>query len=141
MLRVNVASEPPESKSDPSKHATAWIMRNGLGPRQIAKLMTYLEANIGSSIQIPDLAQLIGLSPSHFCRAFKKSVGISPHAYLMRKRVERAQGLMLATCASLSQIAADCGLTDQAHFTKLFRRFVGESPGAWRRTRVPALPP
>ena len=110
------------------------------GPRQIAKLMTYLEANIGSSIQIPDLAQLIGLSPSHFCRAFKKSVGISPHAYLMRKRVEHAQGLMLATCESLSQIAADCGLTDQAHFTRLFRRFVGESPGAWRRTRVPAPP-
>jgi transcriptional regulator GlxA family with amidase domain len=50
--------------------------------------------------------------------------------------MERAQGLMLTTNASLGQIAADCGLADQAHFNKLFRKFAGESPGAWRRARV-----
>jgi AraC family transcriptional regulator len=114
-------------------------MRGGLASWQIAKVTTYLEANIGVSIQIADLAQAVRVSPSHFCHAFKESFGISPHAYLMRRRVERAQGLMLATHAPLSQIAADCGLTDQAHFTRMFRRFVGESPGAWRRARVPAL--
>jgi transcriptional regulator GlxA family with amidase domain len=140
-LRLQVVPGRPQSKSGRSRHATALMMRGGLAPRQIAAVTTYLEANIGCSIQTPDLAQLIGLNPSRFCRAFKQSVGISPHAYLMRRRVARAQQLMLATCASLAQIAADCGLTDQAHFTRLFRRFVGESPGAWRRTRAPAPPP
>lgn len=124
--------------SDLSRHATAVIVRRGLASWQIAKVTTYLEANIGVAIRIGDLAQLAGVSSSRFCHAFKASVGISPHAYLMRRRVERARGLMLATRASLSQIAVDCGLADQSHFTKLFRRFVGESPAAWRRARVPA---
>jgi transcriptional regulator GlxA family with amidase domain len=66
-------------------------------------------------------------------------MGDSPHGYVMRRRMERAQGLMLSTDASLAQIAADCGLADQAHFSKVFRRFAGESPAAWRRAR--ATPP
>jgi AraC family transcriptional regulator len=121
-----------------STRATAVIMRGGLTSWQIAKVMTHLEANMSVSIQIADLAKLVGVNSSRFCHAFKQSFGISPHGYLMRRRVERAQKLMLATGASLSQIAADCGLADQSHFTKLFRRFVGESPAAWRRARVPA---
>jgi AraC-like DNA-binding protein len=50
--------------------------------------------------------------------------------------MERAQGLMLSTDKALSEIAAECGLADQSHFTRLFRRFVGESPAAWRRARA-----
>jgi transcriptional regulator GlxA family with amidase domain len=138
MLRLEVVSERPESNSDVSKDAGAVTMRGGLAPWQIVKVTNYLEANIGVSIPIADLAQLVGVSSWHFCHAFKESFRISPHAYLMRRRVERAQGLMLATRASLSQIAVDCGLADQAHFSKLFRRYVGESPGAWRRARLPA---
>jgi AraC family transcriptional regulator len=57
----------------------------------------------------------------------------------MRRRVERAQGLMLRSDVSLAQIAIDCGFADQAHFNKSFRRILGESPGAWRRAR--AVPP
>jgi AraC family transcriptional regulator len=57
---------------------------------------------------------------------------------VIRRRVERAQGLMLATDASLSDIALDCGLADQSHLTRLFRRIVGESPRAWRRARISA---
>ena len=64
------------------------------------------------------------------------SVGDSPHEYIIRRRMERAQGLMLSTDKALSEIAAECGMADQAHFTRLFRRFVGESPGAWRRARA-----
>ena len=91
-----------------------------------------------ATITTKDLAVLARLSSYHFCRAFRDSFGASPHGYLMRRRVERAKGLMLTTNASLGQIAADCGLSDQAHFNKLFRRFVGESPGAWRRARATA---
>jgi AraC family transcriptional regulator len=113
-------------------------IRGGLAPWQIRRVTTHIETNLGAAITTNDLAALARLSSWHFCRAFRNSVGDSPHGYVMRRRVERAQGLMLTTNATLGQIAADCGLTDQAHFSKLFRRFVGESPGAWRRARAAA---
>jgi AraC-like DNA-binding protein len=76
------------------------------------------------------------LSGFHFNVAFRKSVGDSPHQYIIRRRIERAQGLMLSTDLSLSEIAAQCGLADQAHLTRLFRKVAGESPAAWRRARA-----
>jgi AraC family transcriptional regulator len=111
-------------------------IRGGLAPWQIRRVKTHIEANLDATIRVKELAELVKFSSFHFCRAFRDSFGDSPHGYVMRRRVERAQGLMLTTNASLGQIAADCGLADQAHFNRLFRRFVGESPGMWRRARV-----
>jgi AraC family transcriptional regulator len=119
-----------------SNHRRAEPIRGGLAPWQIRRVKTHIEANLDSTIRVKDLAELVKLSSFHFCRAFRDSFGDSPHGYVMRRRVERAQGLMLTTNASLGQIAADCGLADQAHFNRLFRRFVGESPGMWRRARA-----
>jgi AraC family transcriptional regulator len=113
-------------------------IRGGLAPWQIRQVTTHIEMNLDGAITTKDLATLARLSSYHFCRAFRHSFGDSPHGFVMRRRVERAQGLMLTTNASLGQIAADCGLTDQAHFNKLFRRIVGESPGVWRRARSTA---
>jgi AraC family transcriptional regulator len=114
-------------------------VRGGLAPWQIRRLTAHIEANLDTTLRTRDLAALVRLSLSHFFHAFRDSLGDSPHGYVMRRRIERAQGLMLSTDASLVQIAADCGLADQPHFSKLFRRFAGESPGAWRRAR--ATPP
>jgi AraC family transcriptional regulator len=111
----------------------ATIARGGLAPWQVRRVTEYIEANLASTIRLEDLAGIARLSHSHFCRAFKESIGHPAHAYVMRRRVRRAQGLMLNTAESLSQIAAQCGMADQAHFCKLFRRLVGESPNAWRR--------
>jgi transcriptional regulator GlxA family with amidase domain len=114
------------------------IPRGGLAPWQVRKILTYIEAHLGAPIATAELANLVRLSPCYFSRAFRRSFNDSPHAYLMRRRVERAQGLMLTTTAPLAQIAVSCGLADQAHFTRLFRRFAGESPRAWRRARATA---
>jgi transcriptional regulator GlxA family with amidase domain len=111
-------------------------VRGGLAPWQIRKLTAYVETNLDRTITTRCLADIARLSPFHFCRAFRDSFGDSPHGYVIRRRMERAQGLMLTTSTSLGQIAADCGLADQAHFNKLFRKFAGVSPGAWRRARV-----
>ncbi len=110
--------------------------RSGLAPWQIRQVKTHIVANLGTTIRTQDLASIAGLSPFHFSRAFRDSFGDSPHSYLLRRRIERSQGLMLTTNMSLAQIALDCGLVDQAHFGRLFRRLVGESPGAWRRARA-----
>lgn len=115
--------------------AVGMATRGGLAPWQIRRVTDYIEEHLASSIRLQDLAGIARLSHSHFCRAFKESLGHPAHAYVMRRRVHRAQGLMLTTAESLSQIAALCGMADQAHFCKLFRRLVGESPNAWRRAR------
>jgi AraC family transcriptional regulator len=111
-------------------------IRQGLAPWQLRRVLAHIDANLSTPIRNQDLAALARLSAFHFNVAFRKSVGNSPHEYLIRRRMERAQGLMLSTDKALSEIAAECGLADQPHLTRLFRRFVGESPAAWRRARA-----
>jgi AraC-like DNA-binding protein len=111
-------------------------MKGGLAPWQMRKVTSHIETNLDRTIKSGNLAALLNLSPCHFSRAFRSSFGSSPLEYIIRRRMERAQGLMLSTDAPLSQIALECGLADQAHFSRLFRRTVGESPNAWRRARV-----
>lgn len=113
-------------------------VRGGLAPWQVRKVAIYVDAHLDRTIRNEDLAALVRLNPSHFGRAFRNSFGEPPHEYVIRRRVERAQGLMLSSAASLSDIALDCGLADQSHLTRLFRRVVGESPRAWRRARLVA---
>ena len=129
-------SAPADGEYAILEHQRPKPIRGGLAPWQIRRVKSHIEANLDATIRVKELAELVRLSSFHFCRAFRDSFGDSPHGYVMRRRVERAQGLMLTTDASLGQIAADCGLADQAHFNKLFRRFVGESPGMWRRARA-----
>jgi AraC family transcriptional regulator len=109
--------------------------RGGLPVWKIKRVMDYIESHIGYSISIADLAGLIGLSPWHFCRAFRTSLRESPHGFVMRRRIARSQSLMAATRAPLSEIALECGFADQAHFSRVHARLVGVSPGTWRRTR------
>lgn len=110
--------------------------RGGLAPWQVRKVTNYVDSHLDSTIRNEDLATIARLNPSHFGRAFRNSFGEPPHEYVIRRRIERAQGLMLSTNAPLSTIALDCGLADQAHLSRLFRRVVGESPRAWRRARI-----
>jgi len=106
--------------------------RQPLAQWQIRRIHRYIEEHLESVIQIEHLAAAAHLSKSHFFRAFHRTLGQTPADYLRRRRIERAQQLMLTTRRSLAQIALDCGLADQAHLTRMFRRIVGETPGAWR---------
>jgi len=110
--------------------------RQGLAPWQVRRVLAYIDANLDKSIRNKDLAAVARLSEFHFNVAFRNSVGDSPHEYIIQRRIERAQGLMLSTEAPLSEIAIECGLADQAHFTRLFRRVAGETPAVWRRARA-----
>ena len=106
----------------------------GLARWQIHRVIQYVETNIGrESLQTPRLANVAGLSPFHFIRMFRRSMGQSPQEFVTQRRIERSQTLLLATNMRLAQIAADCGFSDQSHFIRQFRKCVGASPGAWRR--------
>lgn len=124
-----------DQKSMERKPAPIEKCRGGLAPWQIRRVSTHIEGHLGENIRCEDLSDLVNLSLSHFMRAFRDSFGCPPHAYLMKRRMARAQGLMLTTDAPLGQIALECGLADQSHLSRLFQRFVGESPAAWRRAR------
>ena len=105
-------------------------------------MAVYIESNISLNLCVADLAAIVQLSISHFSRAFKVSFGQPPITYVKVRRVRHAQILMLNTREPLSQVALDCGLYDQSHLTRLFRKVIGISPSLWRRQfqRRPTLP-
>jgi AraC-like DNA-binding protein len=110
--------------------------RGRLAPWQAKGVAGYISAHLGGRIRAPDLAELVSLSTSHFFRAFRKTFGVAPMAYVARQRVLYAQALLLGSEETLSQVALACGSCDQAHFTRMFRRVVGLTPGAWREQLV-----
>jgi AraC-like DNA-binding protein len=113
-----------------ARHAT---ILGGLAPWQKRKVEQFLAENLERGPRLKELAGHIPLSVSHFSRLFKESFGITPHMHIMRLKLKAAQQRMLFTNDALSQIALSCGLSDQAHLSKVFRRCVGETPSAWRR--------
>jgi AraC family transcriptional regulator len=108
-------------------------LQGGLAPWQATRIRFYIDDKLNSVIRATDLARVVQLSTSYFFRAFRKTFGEPPTVYIRQRRIRRAQELMLTSRVSLSQVALECGLCDQAHFCRTFRRFVGTSPGAWRR--------
>ncbi len=114
------------------------VVRGGLAQWQIDRLRRYIDTSLVSPITQRDLAEIAGLSCGYFSRAFKKSFGEPPHSYIVARRIARAQHLLLTTDAPLCQVALDCGLADQAHLSRLFRRLTGETPSVWRRKHVVA---
>ena len=116
----------PQRRSDGSIGLPRW---------QALKALTYIDKHLGSKIHVQDLATHANMSKSHFSRAFKHRVGLAPMEYVIRKRVERAQQLILGSRQSLTQVALACGFTDQAHLSRRFRDQVGLSPGRWRRSK------
>ena len=109
------------------------VLRGGLPRWQVNRLVAYIEENLDRPITSEDLAALTGISAGHFFRTFKATFGQAPFAYIASRRIERAQQMMLTTDHPLCQIALDCGLCDQSHLTRLFRRHVGTTPSEWRR--------
>lgn len=105
----------------------------GLAPWQAARVQRHVEAHIAERLHIAELAAIARLGEKHFARAFKATMGTSPHAYVVQRRIHRARALILETRLPLSQVALEAGLADQAHLSRLFRRFLGATPSACRR--------
>lgn len=118
------------------KDRLAVMARGRLATWQVQRVIDFIEANLGVRIEAKELPGLVNLSTSHFFRAFKISVGIPPHEYITQRRVDRVLDMLRMTNASLLQIAVECGLRDQSHLCRVFRRVVGQSPNEWRRANT-----
>ena len=126
-------------RSELERHEAASRPDNGAGELagwQVLRLRTYIEGRLGETIHVKDLSGVARRSTAHFCRAFKRTFGLTPHAYVTVRRLEQAKRLMLESDEQLSVIAVACGFSDQAHLSKLFRQHTGETPGGWRRRRL-----
>lgn len=99
---------------------------------QLRDAMSYLEANMPARVELATLAQLAGLSQSHYSRAFKASTGLAPYRWQLQSRVDRAKHLLLNTNGGLGEVAAATGFADAVHFGRTFRKMTGATPAAWR---------
>jgi AraC family transcriptional regulator len=107
--------------------------RGRLAPWQMRRVTDFIEQHCLRRIRLEELAELTGLSQSYFSHAFKATTGLPPHQWQMRARMTRVKQLLAEGEQSLTEIAAETGFADPAHFTRVFRRLVGVSPSAWRR--------
>lgn len=110
--------------------------QRGLARWQLRRAVEYMEANLLEDIRLTELAGVAGLSTSHFARAFKVSMGLSPHRWLCEQRIHRAKRLMTKNGKPISVAANLAGFASQSHFTKAFRRVTGTTPGLWLRKAV-----
>jgi AraC family transcriptional regulator len=108
--------------------------RGGLGPARERRVREYIEKSLDRELSINVLAKVAGMSPRYFAVLFRQSTGFTPHLYVTRRRVERAQQLLLDTTLPFVEIAYRCGFTSQGQFITLFRRFVGTTPGKFRNS-------
>lgn len=117
----------------------AELARGGLAPWQAKRACERLESDLGGKLSLHQIAAEFDLSVSHFSRAFRISIGLPPHQWLLRQRVNAAKQLMTVRDLPLSEIAMSAGFANQSHFTRVFSAVVGVSPGVWRR-EMPGVP-
>lgn len=109
------------------------LQSSGLAPWQLRRAKEMLRADLSGNMPLAEVAQACKLSVNHFSRAFKASTGQPPHQWVTALRIETARELLENSSAPLVHVAGMCGFADQSHFTRMFGRVVGSSPGAWRR--------
>src|ERR1700740_3406619 len=111
----------PHLSSPSDTMVSAGFARGGLAPRVLRRIREYIDDNIDQRISVELLAGLANLSVCYFVRAFKQSMGVTPHDYLIRQRVERTKQLLSDSDMPLSEIALVAGFADQSHFSRRFR--------------------
>lgn len=109
--------------------------RGGLSSAALRLVRDRIEARLGESLTIEELAREAGLSRFHFARAFKKATGLPPHRYVTLRRVERAKGLLRHSDLPLADVALEVGFSNQAHFTDRFHRLTGSTPNGYRQKK------
>jgi transcriptional regulator GlxA family with amidase domain len=110
----------------------AWPVRD-LAPETFRRVREYVDAHLGSRLNVHALSRIVGLSASQFSRTFHKAVGVSPHRYVVQCRVIRARELLATTRLSLTEIALTIGFADHSHFSRRFHEFTGVPPREFRK--------
>ena len=110
-------------------------VRGGLAPWQERRAKEILRANL-HGVPLKKVARECGLSVGYFSHAFRRALGVAPHKWLIEQRIVLSKEKLRDDGLPLSDVAMECGFSDQSHLTRAFRQAVGVSPGAWRRARA-----
>jgi AraC family transcriptional regulator len=106
---------------------------------RLKRAIDYVEARLDKPLSLADVASSAGLTRMHFAAQFRAATGLRPHEYLLRRRIERAQEMLVGTGISLVDVALSVGFQTQSHFTSVFKRYTGQPPRAWCESRgIPA---
>lgn len=105
----------------------------GLTHNQAKRVIEYVEAHLNREVTLREMAQVLGLSPYHFARMFKRTMTTAPYQYVLERRMERAKAMLRAGDTSLLEIGLSTGFCDQSHFARTFRRMVGATPASFQR--------
>lgn len=119
-----LALKPISATSVTVGRLTGWQMR---------RVANFVHSSLSTKLRIEQIAQALRVSPGYLSRAFKTTAGITYSEFVMRARIELAKRMLLTTETPIAEIALECGLTDQSHLTRIFKRSVGVPPAAWRR--------
>jgi AraC-like DNA-binding protein len=111
---------------------------------RLKRVLQYVDDHLAAKIPLQDLARVAGLSRMHFAAQFRAAMGMRPHQYLLKRRIERAEELLQQSEVSLVEVALAVGFQTQAHFTTVFKRFAGDTPYQWRNAylaqSIPVVP-
>jgi AraC family transcriptional regulator len=105
----------------------------GLSRQQRSRVLDYIDAHLESDLSLTELANTVDRSPRHFLRLFRQSFGTTPHRFVADVRLGRAKALLAAGRLSVAEVALILGYTSQSHFTAVFHKATGVTPGRFRR--------
>lgn len=106
---------------------------DGLSAAKLKLIQDYIKTHLERDLKLTELSSLIQISPYHFLRLFKKSLGITPHQYILQQRIERAKYLLKSSTLDISEIAFKVGFCDSSHLARCFKSSLGKTPSQWRQ--------
>lgn len=114
--------------------AANYQSRIALAPLRLRRIIEYIDLHLAEDLGLAELSAIAGLNPHHFAHAFKETVGMPPHRFIIEHRVDKARRFLKDRHQSIAEIAIVCGFANQSHFTEQFRRVVGTTPAKYRRS-------
>ncbi|SPP97003.1 MULTISPECIES: helix-turn-helix domain-containing protein [Bradyrhizobium] len=131
-----VVSRPRDTRAPEDREGQAARRVRSLQKWRLKRVLEYIEDNLDAKVTLQHLAAVAGLSRMYFAAQFRAAVGMRPHDYFLKRRIDRAKELMQRADVSLIDIALAVGFQTQAHFTTVFKRFTGETPYRWRSAHL-----
>ena len=132
LLGLQSETQPSNDRAEKANQGYAERQMRALQKWRLKRVVEYVDHHLSGKITLLDLAAVAGLSRMHFASQFRAATGFRPHEYLLRRRIRRAEDLLRQSTMTLVEIALTVGFQTQAHFTTVFKRFVGDTPYQWR---------